>query len=95
MYLDYFFASKNNRRILRKTQVINGKNQILDRSLTKAVTTGLATLNTSFKIRNTKKGLSVRKKTVAAETLPMHNMKMKKLEENYETNSERPKTVNK
>ena len=62
--LEYFFSSKNNRRILRKTRVINSRNQVLDKSVTKAVESGLANLNATFKIRNGRKKLSSRNKTV-------------------------------
>lgn len=35
--LNYYFSSKNNRSILRKTRVINSRNQVMDRSVNKAV----------------------------------------------------------
>ena len=62
--LDYFFSSKNNRRILRKTRVINSRNQVLDKNVSKAVQDGLVNLNATFKIRNKKKMVNHRNKTV-------------------------------
>ena len=74
--LEYFFSSKNNRRILRKNRVINSRNQILDRSVTQAVEKGLVSLNTTFKIRSRKQNM--RNKTV--ETSHMHRIPLEKKE---------------
>ena len=53
--LEYYFASRQNRRVLRKNKIINGKDEIIDRNVTKIVKSGQASLNTSFKMPGPKK----------------------------------------
>lgn len=53
--LEYYFASRQNRRVLRKNRIINGKNEIIDRNITKIVRSGQVSLNNSFKMPGPRK----------------------------------------
>lgn len=66
-HLEYYFASKNNRRILMKSKVINRKNEILDRSLNKLVEQGQLTIGNSFRVKKNKR----KEKTTVSHTLDM------------------------
>ena len=71
--LHYYFANRNNCKILIKNQIINHRNQLLDKSLTKAVQAGLVSLNPTFKIRH--------RKTNPNKTMSNHNHSRKKKSE--------------
>jgi hypothetical protein len=60
-HLEYFFASKHTRQILQKTKVVNRRNEILDRSLTRELQRGALPLSNNFRLKKTAQGHSLSK----------------------------------
>lgn len=51
-HLEFYFSSKNNRRILQQNKIINRRNFIIDKNLNKKLVSGQVPLNsTNFKIK--------------------------------------------
>lgn len=53
-HLEYYFSSKNNRHILLKTKVVNRKNEILDRNLTKMIEHGQLNIHNRFRLKKSR-----------------------------------------
>ena len=51
-HLEFYFSRKKNKRILQQNRIINRRNYIIDKSLTKKLVTGEVNFtNTNFKIK--------------------------------------------
>lgn len=48
--LQYYFANKQNRKVLRQHRIINAKNEIIDKKVTKIALSGEMKLNNGFRI---------------------------------------------
>lgn len=48
--LEYYFANKHNRKVLRQHKIINGKDEIIDRKVSKIALNGDMNLNNGFTI---------------------------------------------